>query len=194
MADSKSIDTKQILNIGILIAAVLVGKKLLETFGILKTAEEKKQEQDVATLEEGTSQDQTQIQPKSNLALTPNYFTTVIKFLLGKNPKFKTQTKEQQLATTKNYLKLYLGDVNTYLNYAKDISRSKNVWYLPDTEEKVYGVFRLLKSQIQISYLVYRFYELYKIDLLEYLKTFMNTEQLAQVQSIIKNKPLYALR
>ena len=43
---------------------------------------------------------------------------------------------------------------------------------------------------MQISYLVYRFYELYKIDLLEYLKTFMNTEQLAQVQTIIKNKPI----
>ena len=65
---------------------------------------------------------------------------------------------------------------------------------MPDTEEKVYGVFRLLKSQMQNSYLVYRFYELYKIDLLEYLKTFMNTEQLAQVQTIIKNKPIYAMR
>jgi hypothetical protein len=194
MAQSKGIDTKQILNIGILVAAFIVGKKLLETFGILKTAEEKKQEEQVEVLEEGSSKDQTQIQTKSNLALTPNYFTTVLKFLLSKNPKFKTQTKEQQLETTKNYLKLYIGDVNTYLNYAKDISKSKQVWYLPDTEEKVYGVFRLLKSQMQISYLVYRFYELYKIDLLEYLKTFMDTEQLAQVQTIIKNKPIYAIR
>ena len=31
MAENKSIDTKQILNIGLLIGAFLVGKKLLET-------------------------------------------------------------------------------------------------------------------------------------------------------------------
>jgi hypothetical protein len=194
MAQSKSIDTKQILNIGILIAAFLAGKKILEALGILKTKEEKEQEVQVEVLEEGTSQDQTQLQTKANLALTPNYFTTVLKFLLSKNPKFKTQTEAVKLETIKNYMKLYIGDVNTYLNYAKDISKSKQVWYLPDTEEKVYGVFRLLKSQMQISYLTYRFYELYKIDLLNYLKTFMNTEQLAQVQTIIKNKPIYAMR
>jgi hypothetical protein len=194
MAQSKNINTVQILNIGILIAAFLAGKKLLEFFGVIKTKEEKEQEVQKEVLEEGSSKDQTQIQTKSNLALTPNYFTTIIKFLLSKNPKFKTQTKEQQSATIKNYLKLYIGDVNTYLNYAKDIYSANKVWFLPDTEEKVFGVFRLLKSQMQISYLTYRFYELYKIDLLNYIKTFMNTRQLAQVQTIIKNKPLYAMR
>jgi hypothetical protein len=194
MAESKSIDTKQILNIGLLIGAFLVGKKLLETFGILKTTEEKAQEQQVQTLEEGTSADQTTIQQKANLSLTPNYFTTISRYQLANTKNYKALSKEQKLALAKKYIQLYIGDPTIYLKYAEDIAKAKNVWWLPDSEEKAFAVFRLLKSQQQISYMAYRFYEKYKIDLLEYLKTFMNTEQLAQVQTIIKNKPLFALR
>jgi len=194
MAETKNIDTKAILNIGLLIGAFLVGKKLLETFGVLKTTEEKAQEEQVKTLEEGTSADQTTIQQNANLALTPNYFMTILRYALEKNPKYKTYSKEQKEATAKKYIQLYIGDPTIYLKYAEDIARAKNVWWLPDSEEKAFAVFRLLKSQQQISYMAYRFYEKYKIDLLEYLKTFMNTEQLAQVQTIIKNKPLFALR
>ena len=194
MAENKSIDTKQILNIGLLIGAFLVGKKLLETFGILKTTEEKAQEEQVKTLEEGTSADQTQIQQNANLALTPNYFMTILKFTLNKNPQYKNGSKETKTALAKKYIQANIGDPTIYLKYAEDIAKAKNVWWLPDSEEKAFAVFRLLKSQQQISYMAYRFYEKYKIDLLEYLKTFMNTEQLAQVQTIIKNKPLFALR
>lgn len=194
MAESKSIDTKQILNIGLLIGAFLVGKKLLETFGVLKTTEEKAQEEQVKTLEEGTSADQTTIQQNANLALTPNYFATITRYQLEKTKNYKTFSKEQKLALAKKYIQSYIGDPTIYLKYADDVARSKNVWWLPDSEEKTFAVFRLLKSQQQISYMAYRFYEKYKIDLLEYLKTFMNTEQLAQVQTIIKNKPLFALR
>jgi hypothetical protein len=194
MAENKSIDTKQILNIGLLIGAFLVGKKLLETFGILKTTKEKAQEQQVQTLEEGTSADQTTIQQKANLSLTPNYFTTISRYQLANTKNYKSLSKEQKLALAKKYIQLYIGDPTIYLKYAEDIAKAKNVWWLPDSEEKAFAVFRLLKSQQQISYMAYRFYEKYKIDLLEYLKTFMNTEQLAQVQTIIKNKPLFALR
>ena len=194
MAETKNIDTKAILNIGLLIGAFLVGKKLLETFGVLKTGEEKAQEEQVKTLEEGTSADQTQIQQNANLALTPNYFNTITRYQLEKTKNYKTFSKEQKLALAKKYIQLYIGDPTIYLKYAEDIARAKNVWWLPDSEEKAFAVFRLLKSQQQISYMAYRFYEKYKIDLLEYLKTFMNTEQLAQVQTIIKNKPLFALR
>jgi hypothetical protein len=194
MAENKSIDTKQILNIGLLIGAFLVGKKLLETFGILKTTEEKAQETQVKTLEEGTSADQTTIQQKANLSLTPNYFSTITRYQLEKTKNYKSLSKEQKLALAKKYIQLYIGDTTIYLKYADDIAKAKNVWWLPDSEEKAFAVFRLLKSQQQISYMAYRFYERYKIDLLEYLKTFMNTEQLAQVETIIKNKPLFALR
>lgn len=189
-----AVDTKQILNIGLLIGAFLVGKKLLETFGILKTKEEQQQQEEAKTLDENASADQTTVDKNKNLALTPNGFATIFKYVLSQNPKYKTYNKEQQTATARIYFDKYIGEPNIYLKYAQDIGKAKNVWYLPDTEEKAYAVFRLLKSQQQISYMVYRFYELYKIDLLTYLKTFMNTEQLAEVQSIIKNKPLFALR
>lgn len=192
--NTKNIDTKQLFNIGLLLGAFLVGKKLLETFGILKTAEEKEQEEKVKTLEEDSGGDQTTINTKANLSLTPNYFMTIFKYQLNKNPKFKTYTQSQKDAAIKVYVKNYLGDTAAYLKLAEIISKSKSVWYYPDSEEKALGVFRLLKSQAQISYLSYRFFELYKTDMLEFLKTFMNTEQLAQVQSIIKNKPLYAIR
>jgi len=192
--NTKNIDTKQILNIGLLIGAFLIGKKLLTTFGIIKTAEEKEQEQKVKTLEEDSQGDQTIINQKANLSLTPNYFMTIFKYQLNKNPKFKTYTQSQKDAAIKVYVKNYLGNPASYLKLAEIISKSKSVWFYPDSEEKAFGVFRLLKSQAQISYLAYRFFELYKTDMLGFLKTFMNTEQLAEVKDIIKNKPLYALR
>ena len=45
MAESKELPVKNIVNIGLLIAGFLVVRKVLTTFGIVKTAEEKEQEQ-----------------------------------------------------------------------------------------------------------------------------------------------------
>lgn len=196
---AKEINTGKIINIGLLIVGFVVVKKTLETLGIIKTAKETEQEGKAEQLDKGSTADQTIVSIENpELSFTPNYWATINnKVLIPKLiPNYKTLSKDQLVQKMKDLriIPLYIGDPTVYLKYADDIYNSYKVWYLPDTEEKVFAILRLLKSQQQISYLTYRFYERYKQDLLSYFKLFMNTEQLATVQDLIKNKPLYAKR
>ena len=56
--------------------------------------------------------------------------------------------------------------------------------YFNDNEEAVYGVFRQLTYKTQLSWLSYIFYKQYGEDLLQYLKSFMNSDELATVKQI----------
>lgn len=69
-----------------------------------------------------------------------------------------------------------------------------------DDESAIYGVFRQLKTQSQVSFLSDRFQTMYKTDLLEYLKrgrnqynpaSGLNTDELAVVLNIVNSLPKY---
>jgi hypothetical protein len=53
-----------------------------------------------------------------------------------------------------------------------------------DNEEAVYGVFRQLTYRTQVSWLSYIFYKTYGEDLLQHLKSFMNSDELATLKQI----------
>jgi|688.fasta_scaffold1651195_1 hypothetical protein len=63
-------------------------------------------------------------------------------------------------------------------------------WY-SDDEEQIYGVFRAMKTQSQISALAKRFNQLKAQDLYGFLKNYLNEEELLRVKQIIDQKPKY---
>jgi hypothetical protein len=63
-------------------------------------------------------------------------------------------------------------------------------WY-NDDEEKIYGVFREMKTQSQIAALAKRFNQLKNKDLYSYLRDYLNDTELLNVKTIIDQKPKY---
>lgn len=63
--------------------------------------------------------------------------------------------------------------------------------YFNDDEQAIYGVFRAMKTQSQISALAKRFNQLKAQDLYSYLKNYLNEEELLTVKKIIDQKPKY---
>lgn len=62
-----------------------------------------------------------------------------------------------------------------------------------DDEEKIYGVFRAMKTKSQVAALAKRFNQLKAKDLYGYLQDYLNDSELLKVKSIIDQKPLYKL-
>lgn len=69
-----------------------------------------------------------------------------------------------------------------------------------DDESAIYGVFRSLGTQSQVSFLAARFADMYKVDLLEFLKrgrnqynpaSGLNADELAVVLNIVNQLPKY---
>ena len=63
--------------------------------------------------------------------------------------------------------------------------------YFNDDEEKIYGVFRAMRTQSQIAALAKRFNQLKGKDLYGYLKDYLNETELLTVKRIIDQKPKY---
>jgi len=63
-------------------------------------------------------------------------------------------------------------------------------WY-NDDEEKIYGVFRAMKTQSQIAALAKRFNQLKNKDLYGYLRDYLNDAELLTIKQIIDQKPKY---
>jgi len=63
--------------------------------------------------------------------------------------------------------------------------------YFNDDEEKIYGVFRAMRTQSQIAALAKRFNQLKSKDLYGYLKDYLNETELLTVKRIIDQKPKY---
>lgn len=76
----------------------------------------------------------------------------------------------------------YLAEV-----YAKQIWDAKGTF--KDNEDSVYNVFRDINDQYSIPFVAYKFSELFQRDLLGFLPTFMDNDELAIVYNIIKNNP-----
>lgn len=73
--------------------------------------------------------------------------------------------------------------------YVNDLWKATG--YFNDDEQAIYGVFRAMKTQSQISALAKRFNELKGQDLYSYLKNYLNEEELLTVKKIIDTKPKY---
>jgi len=180
---------KNIVFFGGIIAAIFVGKKLLEGIGLLKSSEDIKNEQEAGALNQGASGNPRVINTKNPaLSLNPSYWLTLLdtyKKKKGGNLNINEINKflNPDLSNGKSY------HVNLS-GLAERVMQSKSVWWLPDQEDKTMGVFRNLKSQAQVSKLASTFSDLYKTDLLAFIQSFMNDEQQAKLFTILKTKPL----
>ena len=63
--------------------------------------------------------------------------------------------------------------------------------YFNDDEEAIYGVFRAMRTQSQISALAKRFNQLKNQDLYSYLRNYLNDNEMLTVKKIIDQKPKY---
>lgn len=179
-----------ILQAGLLIGGVLIGKKLLEKIGVIKTAAEVEQEKKAVELETGSTGNVSQVNINNPaLALNPNYYNTILD--LYKKQKYKGGPIPYNI-----YLKLvnagpypdakWMDSLNILI---KNVYDSKGI--IKDDIPKLYAAFQSCKNLIQVSLLSKYFYIKYKKDLFEYIKTFTNTEEQSKLLNIIKNKPLF---
>jgi hypothetical protein len=63
--------------------------------------------------------------------------------------------------------------------------------FFNDDEDKIYGVFRAMKTQSQVAALAKRFNQLKSKDLYSYLNEYLNDTELLKVKGIIDQKPKY---
>jgi hypothetical protein len=175
MAQQK--DTGAMIKTGVEIALAIAGiiaiKKVMEMFGLIKTAEEKRV--DKATADANQSAD-TGNNPM--LSFNGNYAVTLIKDFIKRNPREKWFNNWQLQFSNADYVDM-----------AKNIKDSYG--YFNDDEEKLYSVFRRINTQYQLAILSSLFYALYKKDMLEYMKSFMNANEMQPIIDIVSNYPKY---
>jgi len=185
-------ENKTLLKYGAIAGGVLyVGSLLLKAVGLIKSDAELKAEADAAQIEKGAAANAQKLDVNNKfLCFNPNYWLTIIAKV--KKDKKITNFSMPQLNVLFNPNLSNGKGYNVNLGAMIDtLGSAKKVWWLPDTEENVIGVFRALKSQLQIAKLSSEFNNFYKNDLLAYMKTFMNAEQLQEIYNIVKTKPLY---
>jgi hypothetical protein len=81
--------------------------------------------------------------------------------------------------------KVALSNPNTVTEYAKQFKDTKGI--INDNEEKVYGIIRSMKYGTQLSQVSERFYVMYKLDLYNFLQSFLNDSELLKVAELVKN-------
>jgi len=187
MAETKEFPIKNVIYIGGALVGFIVVKKILETLGIIKTAQETANEVKSGSLEQGSTGDTSTVNPANPaLSLNPNYWKTLLVYL-AKKRKVKTVPAEE--------IKKLLNPgpsgnfVTSMDNWAGRIYQSKGLFN--DDESKLYDIFQNMKSQVQVSFLAQSFSQKYKKDMLDYIKGFTNEEERAKIYDIIKNKALY---
>ena len=184
-----NIPTGTILNIGLLVGAFLVGRKLLQTFGVVKTQKEQEQEANVIKAESGSVTQASSVIPSNPaLALNPRYHFTIMKEYLKKIGKTKPSAEDQK--------KIYSPFPGSNIFYDVALQGiAKQLWdskgFFNDNEEQAFDAFQKARNQAQISYIAGVFQRDYKRDLFSFLQSFMNEAEISKVYSIIKGKPLY---
>jgi len=184
-----NIPTGTILNIGLLVGAFLVGRKLLQTFGVVKTQKEQEQEANVIAAESGSVTQASSVNPSNPaLALNPRYHFTIMKEYLKKIGKTKSSAEDQK--------KIYSPFPGSNIFYDVALQGiAKQLWdskgFFNDNEEQAFDAFQKARNQAQISYIAGVFQRDYKRDLFSFLQSFMNEAEISKVYSIIKGKPLY---
>lgn len=184
-----NINTGLILNIGLLIAAGLVGRKLLQTFGVLKTAEEQKNIEQSGAIIAGS--ELTPTKPDASnpaLAFNPKYNNVLIADYNRKNNittaagMANTRLKFMPIDKTKP-----TGWGSQLITVAKEIYNSKGLFN--DDEQMLFNSFNKLRNQAQVSYIA-EIFQKDKRDLTTFLKSFLNDEEMAKLYRIVSNKPL----
>jgi len=211
-------DTKTILNISLAIGIFFVGKKLMETFGLLKSNDDKIADE-LDTASGGNVQD-TSTNAPAGLALNPKYWIEIYKNV---NKVFKAQGKPQltgkqvvQLLMFEPYKKIerqsFTDEVKnpffeinellilqkwhnlynpldaTYLRAVYTIMKAKG--FFKDNPSMVYGIFQKMKTRAQVSYLSKDFTQITKQDLQTYLASFLNSTEMTKIANYLKNLKL----
>lgn len=152
-------------------------KKIGETFGLIQTKAEANVEQASAATAADTTQAASETANPA-AALNPNWGEALIKAFKAKYPKKVWDNVKQSKLTAAQFYKL-----------AQQLDWAKGTFN--DDEDSVYNVFRQLQTQYQVSQLARFFNALSKKDLLEYLKSFMNSDEIDKVLTIISKYPQY---
>jgi len=179
MAKVNSSSVKEYIKIGAYLGIAYLGYKAIkgiaEKFGIVKS--EAEQSIDTGTTSAGGSTIEVQ---NSNpfLSFSPQYSNALVSAWQKKYPN-KTWDNKKQLKF----------DLMLYKTYADSLYNAKGIF--KDDENSVLDIFRNLQTQYQLSFLSRTFSFYYKKDMLSYLKTFMDDNNLRDVLEIIKNYPQY---
>jgi hypothetical protein len=75
--------------------------------------------------------------------------------------------------------------------YADDIYNAKGVFN--DDEDKVFAVFRAMKTQSQVASLAKRFNQKYSKDLYTFVRGFFNDDEMLTIKKLLDSKPKYNL-
>lgn len=179
MAEDKTKQVISYVKIGAILGIAYLGykaiKNLAETFGLVKSEAEEKI--DTATTSAGGSTIETQ----SNnpfLSFSPQYTTALVAAWQKKYPNKVWNAKQQ-----------FKFDTMIYKNFADTLYNAKGIF--KDDENSVLNIFRNLQTQYQVSFLAMIFSFFYKKDMLTYMKSFMDDNNLKEVLEIIKNYPQY---
>lgn len=171
MADTGS-NVKTAIQIALGAAALLAIYKLMQKFGLIQTTAEAKEEQ-ATNKASGSSTEVDFNNPM--LAFNPNYFQTITADIQNKNKKAKVSFELQK------------GLLNPY-DLSNQVYDAKGFFH--DDNEKLYSVFRNIQTQFQLSLVAFNFNLKYKKDLLEYIKSFLNSDEIERVFDMVKNYPL----
>jgi len=183
MAKVQSSDVKEYLKIGLYAAGAYFGfkalKSLAETFGIIQSGNES----DLDTGSDNAAGDSTASYPSDSpmKAFNGNYATALI---VDFNKKYKPKVFNA-------VYQLKIGQP-AMLKLVQQIFEAKGIPYISnDKEDSVYSVFNSIQTQYQLSILSSIFNYFYKRDLLEYLKSFLNADEMHPVTERVNNYPKY---
>jgi len=86
---------------------------------------------------------------------------------------------------------LYFLTTASAMSFAKDIRDSYSI--LGDNEDKIKGVFRALKDQVQVSQVAFSYYtgSTEKINLIDDLISRLSTSEVGEIMNIVKKLPEY---
>lgn len=179
MAKVTSSQVGEYLKIGLYMAGAFIAYKaikgLAETFGIIKT----KEESGLETATEQASQSSTEASSTNPLlSFSPLYSNALVVAYKKKYPSKVWDVSKQEKIDRPKFLEL-----------AKDILDAKG--YFNDDENKLYNVFKIIQTQYQLSLLARVFSTYHKKDLLEYLKSILNADEIAPILNQVKNYPQY---
>jgi len=190
MANSdNSVSPNLIISGGLIICGFFVGKKLLTMFGILDDAEsKKKKEEEEANIKAALNADvfnddfQTFSQKCFNYARSKNPNLYVVTFY--NNAGYNPYSNSDKIKVVKQ---------------AKQIYDAKAAWALTiisfgvvhDHDNVVLGILQQAPTQLYISALNQTFFNLYNQSLIDYCNGFMDTNNVARIEDIIKRKPMY---
>lgn len=162
----KNVKAGQVFNIALIIIILFGLWKVLRMFGIFKSASEQREEKQSEQL--GTIP-----------AIDQKYFTsnTIVNKLKKKYPNL----------TGAQITAIQIPNLKLMPTFANQIWDAKGIF--KDEEDAVFGVFRKLKSKMEVSFFADYFYSQKKRDLYGFLTTFLNAKELATLYRIIDQKP-----